>query len=737
MPRQDYSLPGIVPLPRLAPIRKAPPAQAQASQEDDLVMVDKTSQVHESDNDSDSDYDMLDDHCDILNNPHISAGGPAQSSASPSTNTTSADSTDITMASSASTSTSTADPQAPSPFVNMLLKDAESKTGTDTEDDANMTITENGAPTFASTGDARLDFFFEVLQGTDPETIRRLVRTSWVSYPLDTLRLIFQLRSILHGKGEREGFYVCLEFLRKEHPRTLIYNLRFVPDHGYWKDLLNWLVFEVRDDLTNHHLSSLPKVVSSRKSAPRTRGQSRSSTGRGSAPTRQTFKKAKPEGLQSEKSVHKPKSAEARERAIEAAEERNQQLSDKARALRLERENVQLERARAKFKDDGFYRTLHLEIARLFANALASDKVRLAQEKSISLAAKWCPSLNQFHDNHTLIASTIAQILYPEKRSEEDHVAYVNRVRQLLRQEYYVPLRKAIPVLEPMMSARRWDEIPYNRVPSFLESLAKGETTIASQALFPHELVSEARKYMDSKVDEDDLGVKTMEAQWKSYVERLAKSGTMKSAMAMCDVSGSMSGQPMEVAIALSLLLSQLSQAPFNRLVLTFSAAPQVHRIYEGSLISQVKSLQQMDWGMNTDLAKAFNHILTLAVQNKLAKEDMVKTLFIFSDMEFDQAVSGARQGGEMFTNYAVVKRQFESEGYELPQIVFWNLRGSNVGNKPAKANQPGVAMISGFSGMLMKLFLSGEDMVEALSPIKLMQRAIETKEFSRLRVID
>ncbi|KAF9198269.1 hypothetical protein BGZ49_000944 [Haplosporangium sp. Z 27] len=756
MPRQDYSLPSIVPLPKFSAPRNVSAARSRTSPplENDVVMVERDSIADASEDE----YDMLIDEGDIVNSD-ISI-------------TTLSISSDSQSPGSQPFVTSSTEP-ASSPFVDMLLKELEPKdtTNADSEESLEMTLTENGAPTYATTGDARLDFFFEVLHGTEAETVQKLVRKSWATHPLDTLRLIFQLRSILHGKGERKEFYICLDFLRKEHPKTLLYNLRFIPDHGYWKDLLNWLVFEVRGDSTDYSLKSTPpippisngnedKTQSRQPRGRQLRGrQSRGGRGRQSRGGIRASQSANITTTQepSEKPApSKRKTSEERQQAISEAEERNRQHAIMAREARLGRDNDRLEQAREMFKDNSLYRSLHLEVARLFANALVRDKARLDQGQSISLAAKWSPSLNQFHDNHTLIASTIAQILYPEARPGEEHVAYVNRVRQLLRQEYYVPLRKATPVLETMMAAKRWDEILYSRVSAiamknnkghfekydrerfegYLESIAKGEATIASQALMPHQLVEEARQYLGEGLGQDDLKVRTMEAQWKSYVERLAKSGTMDSTMAMCDVSGSMSGQPMEVAISLSLLLAQLSRPPFNRLVLTFSHEPQIHHVKQETLMRQVASMRNMDWGGNTDLAKAFEHILTLAIKNKVANKDMIKTLFIFSDMEFDQAVS-SYGSGELFTNYAVIKRRFENEGYDLPQIVFWNLRGSNIGNKPAKATQDRVAMISGFSGMLLKLFLDGGDMIEALNPIRLMESAIGSKEFSRLKVVD
>ena len=46
---------------------------------------------------------------------------------------------------------------------------------------------------------------------------------------------------------------------------------------------------------------------------------------------------------------------------------------------------------------------------------------------------------------------------------------------------------------------------------------------------------------------EPDIKQQTMELQWKSYVTNLKKSGTLSSALSVCDVSGSMDGEPMQV----------------------------------------------------------------------------------------------------------------------------------------------------------------------------------------------
>lgn len=55
------------------------------------------------------------------------------------------------------------------------------------------------------------------------------------------------------------------------------------------------------------------------------------------------------------------------------------------------------------------------------------------------------------------------------------------------------------------------------------------------------------------------------------------------------------------------------------------------------------------------------------------------------------------------------MQAQYEAAGYKLPQVVFWNLRASDTpGQKstPVQFNEKGVALVSGFSGQLLKLFM-------------------------------
>jgi hypothetical protein len=95
-----------------------------------------------------------------------------------------------------------------------------------------------------------------------------------------------------------------------------------------------------------------------------------------------------------------------------------------------------------------------------------------------------------------------------------------------------------------------------------------------------------------------------------------------------------------------------------------------------------------------------------VAVAGNVPPERMVKKVFVFSDMEFDQA--SATPSWE--TDYEAIRRKYSEAGYgaAVPQIVFWNLRDSR--SVPVMAEQNGVALVSGFSKNMLKLFLDGAD---------------------------
>lgn len=230
------------------------------------------------------------------------------------------------------------------------------------------------------------------------------------------------------------------------------------------------------------------------------------------------------------------------------------------------------------------------------------------------------------------------------------------------------------------------------RYKEYLEKVKEGEAKINSKGTQPHQIVG---KYLSG-----ESHCPTLEAQWKAMVADISKGGKFDRSLAVVDVSGSMEGQPMEVAIALGILTAECTSPPFSNQVITFSSDPTLQRITGGTLHEKVRQLKRMDWSMSTNIEKVFTLILKVAVDAALAPDKMVERLFIFTDMQFDSLKSSNDTG----STFAKLGRMYESKGYILPQIVCWNLRDSMC--VPAKGGEESVCMLSGFSGELLKAIM-------------------------------
>merc|ERR1711977_27588 len=243
---------------------------------------------------------------------------------------------------------------------------------------------------------------------------------------------------------------------------------------------------------------------------------------------------------------------------------------------------------------------------------------------------------------------------------------------------------------------------------------------------------------------EDDL----VNAQWaamkRDVVEQIASTGSKRGALtALVDVSGSMAGVPMEVSIALGLLVSDLADEPFKHRVLTFESTPRWHKIpATSSPVEQIRNLHRAPWGGSTNFAAAMDLLLAACVEGNVQAED-VPDLIVFSDMQFDAA-----NGPGWETHHERLQRVWSEKGYELPTITYWNLRGDTKGGFMADSKTPGVRLLSGFSPALLKLVLTGEEAdedeevtVDGVSrakptPYETMRRALDAPRYDAVRAM-
>jgi hypothetical protein len=349
-------------------------------------------------------------------------------------------------------------------------------------------------------------------------------------------------------------------------------------------------------------------------------------------------------------------------------------------------------------------------------------------ENGISLAAKWIPSEHKSIDKKYNVVYKICKKLGVSKCQ--------------FRKVYLVPLRKKLDILETKMCESKWQDIDFEKVPSvamknhgkdkcafrrhqlerfqeYLGKLKTGEAKVNAKDLFPHQIVAGYQTM--SQVDQ------LLESQWNVFVENVQSNYDVSNTLVLSDVSGSMTGTPMDVSLALGLLVSQCSDVCWKDLVLTFESLPKFHNVKGDSLFDRINILRRAPWGGSTDFNAALQLVLNTATQNNIKQSDMPKRLIVVSDMQFDQA-----ERGNFTTNYQKLQQMYTDSNYKIPHIVFWNVDGNTL-DVPAKSTQENVSLVSGFSVAILKSVLGNEE----ITPVSTMNTAINDPRYNLVKVPD
>ena len=346
---------------------------------------------------------------------------------------------------------------------------------------------------------------------------------------------------------------------------------------------------------------------------------------------------------------------------------------------------------------------------------LRCDLVDMNAGKSISLLAKWMPSINTSSAKSRETARIIANSLHWNDKTYRKTLA---------------KLRNYLNVVECKMSAKEWYNIDYSTVPSkanikysnafmrndeirrkaYLESLKKGETKINAGVLFPHDVVHKySRMGWGGAVNSYD---EALEQMWKS----LKDIGNIENTIVVADGSGSMtitvdsnsSVSALEIANALAIYCGERCSGEFKDKYITFSSRPQlVDMTMAKSLHDKLEIAYRHGEVANTNIEAVFDLILKTAINNNMTQDEIPQNVLILSDMEFDTCAMGNR-GRFSATLFDNIADKYAEHGYKLPRLVFWNLN-SRTGTIPVKQNDMGVALVSGFSTNIMKLVLNGE----------------------------
>ena len=346
------------------------------------------------------------------------------------------------------------------------------------------------------------------------------------------------------------------------------------------------------------------------------------------------------------------------------------------------------------------------------------DIEKMNNNKSISLLAKWLKSVNTSSKESNRLGRLTANKL---GLSLKDYRKTLSQLRSYLR------------VTEKYLTSNNWSDINYSIVPSkamlnyrnafskhdldrfmeYLSSVKKGDSKINASALYPYDLVE--------KILYNGEKSKVIEAQWDSLPDYVEK-GT--NALVMADVSGSMWGRPLATSIGLALYFAERNEGAYHNLFMTFSSNPKIVSIKGDTITQKIRNIAQSNWNMNTDLEAAFEKVLDIAIKNNVPKNEMVKAIIVVSDMEIDFC------GNKNWSFYDNIKHEFEKAGYEIPNIVFWNVN-SRHDIFHADSTRKGVQLCSGQSVTVFKQLMESIGM----TPIEMMDKVINSERYNLITI--
>lgn len=423
----------------------------------------------------------------------------------------------------------------------------------------------------------------------------------------------------------------------------------------------------------------------------------------------------------------------------------------------------------------------------LTARQLRTDKFT---EGTISLAAKWAPREGRY----TPLAKALARMLFPtvphfssQMKNYRHLVAGLNA--RLKTVETFMCSNRwdeidpaAVPgragkvygkafLNEPstFRSKTRTDSLrhPGDSVRMTCRTMfqehyakaAKGEAKVhGADTLFPHELVKRAAHgtgFGDAEKDQ-------LRAVWLSMVAKAKAGGGLGRSIFMSDFSGSMQSAgtvgdtPYWVSMALGMLGSEVCAGEFKNRLMTFDSDPTWHTFRpESDLFERITSIceSRVGQGTSTDFQKAMDLVLTTLKEKRIRPGEEPENLIVLTDMGWDEACSSSEMNKYTSNRYRhvvktapwqtqveMIQEAFKRAGEDMwgqaftpPRIVIWNLAASYTEDHHARADTPGVAMLSGWSATQFEVLQ--KEGPRQMTAYEMLRLELDDPKYDRIRL--
>ena len=348
------------------------------------------------------------------------------------------------------------------------------------------------------------------------------------------------------------------------------------------------------------------------------------------------------------------------------------------------------------------------EVLRFIAEQWEKDTKALQNGGSVSLLGKWLPSVNATGANTVARGKKVAKYL---------------KLRPAEYRKTLTALRKRIHILENDLRVRDYS-FDYAKVPSramykyreafarndgeryraFLQQVEKGTAVMHTGTLTPYEVIAPIIPpgfYRNGNRVTDEQR-KALDVTWNALPDYTCG----ENALVVVDGSGSMysCGNPVPAAVALSLgiYFAERNKGKFHNHFITFSMHPRLVQIKGKDITDKVTYCESYNECANTNIEAVFRLILDTAKKCKVPQAEMPSRIYVISDMEFDQCAENAD-----LTNFRNMERLYGLAGYNMPELVFWNVDSRNR-QQPVTKNQQGVALVSGCTPRLFEMLAGG-----------------------------
>ena len=341
----------------------------------------------------------------------------------------------------------------------------------------------------------------------------------------------------------------------------------------------------------------------------------------------------------------------------------------------------------------------------------------------MNLILKWLKSENTSSKESRLLATKTRQALGLSSREYRKFLSWG---------------REKIRIVERYMSQGDWDSIDFSCLPSragllyknafmrreetrerYAEFMSNKETKVNADVLTPVEI---AHQIFNTWGTPSVIERRAWQKYWNNLKDYY--NGREEPGIAVVDVSGSMTGLPMEAAVSMGAYIAERGKGPFQNHFITFSANPQLVEFKGVDIYDKFHRAIDADWGQNTNIEAVFDMLLETGLRNHVPDAEMPKTIYIFSDMEFDYGLTCGTRTADRWGHIHTMKRsqidtlieaktkEWMLVGYTAPRVIFWNLN-ARQNNIPAMGDK--FSYVSGFSMNMIESILSGLDGVSLM----------------------